>query len=156
VVVEVAGGAWRGRGLGAAHGAACAPAQLRVDAVGVEVVHAPGEHAHRLAVGEVGQAHRARRLAPGLGFLYVRAHLRRSLDQVHPRRRAHVHADSAFFLLLAVVVVVEMAASSPAVVAAGDDDAVVKQEHRREAHDAQQPYEHRRVVRRRAHLLHLD
>jgi hypothetical protein len=121
-------------------------AQPRVDAVGVEVVHALGEHAHRLAVGEVGQAHGTRRLAPGPRFLSVRAHHRRSLDQVHPRRRrAHVHAVARFFLL------VRLSAAPPAVVAGGDEDAVARQEHHREAHDAQQSDEHRRLVRRRAH-----
>jgi hypothetical protein len=153
----------RGRGLGAAHRAAGAPAQPRVDAVGVEVVHALGEHPHDLAVVEVGQAHRARRLVPGL-LLAVPAH-HRCAHQVRPRRRAHLHADARLLFLFrlplpprvgragadhaddAPVVVLLPPASPVAAVAAGDEDAVVQQQQHGHAQRAHQRDERWRLVR---------
>lgn len=72
----------RGR-LGAAQRAAgvVRGGEPRVDAVAVEVVGALGEHAHLLAVGELRQAHRARRLPGPL--------LRRPVLPANHRRLRH-------------------------------------------------------------------
>jgi hypothetical protein len=52
----------------------------------VEVVQALRQHPHRLAVGEVRQAHRTSRLAPLLILLVSAYH--RLRHQLRPRRQA--------------------------------------------------------------------